>query len=327
MNAHIPVADLFRVLLPRECPNGWLAMLTCYFDDSGTHGQAADVVLVAGIFGTEARLDCLDRNWKRHLDAPLCGRKEPLKRFHAYDCDQSREEFLGWTRTETDYFRHQLRTEIIESGVAAYGMACFRDDWDKLITSDLRSVLGDPERFCINQCFVRSIGWAQANSFDPNITFVFDNRPDGVQRYAGAVYDAFERWVHPPPTLNGYAFLSSYKVRLLQAADLVAWELNRYSNAIFRRGLNVPAHKEILHLQRNMDFQSQVASRKGIIQIRDHWREYFAKNPGYEKQFANHFDFFDPARPDYQHLSDAKSSQTPAPKRLRRPRQRLRRHR
>jgi hypothetical protein len=39
-------------------------MITAYLDDSGTHGEASDIVLVAGIFGTEARMGSLDRNWK-----------------------------------------------------------------------------------------------------------------------------------------------------------------------------------------------------------------------------------------------------------------------
>src|SRR5260370_40043072 len=69
-------------------------------------------------------MDGLDHNWKRHLDSPLDGRKDRISRFHAYDCYQSVGEFTGWTRTETDYFRHQLRTVISESDVAAYGIAC-----------------------------------------------------------------------------------------------------------------------------------------------------------------------------------------------------------
>jgi hypothetical protein len=282
----------------------WFRMITAYFDDSGTHGQAADIVLVAGIFGTEARMEGLDRNWKHHLDSPLDGSKDPINRFHAYDCDNSIGDFTRWTRIETDYFRHQLRTVIVESDVAAYGMACSRKDWDELIAGYIRSVLGTPEGFCINQCFVRSVGWVQANAFDPHMTFVFDNRPAGVQRYAGTVYDAFEKQIMPPPQLAGYTFLSSTQVRPLQAADLIAWELNRYANAILIEGLRVPAKKEILHLKAGINFDAQIANREGIIKVRDHWINYFKDKPGWLEQFANHFDFFDPSNPNYSSLSD-----------------------
>jgi hypothetical protein len=279
-------------------------MITAYFDDSGTHGQAADIVLVAGIFATEARMECLDRNWKRHLDAPLDGRKEPIKRFHAYDCDNSIGEFTRWTRTETDHFRHQLRTVIIEADVAAYGMACSRKDYDAIITGGMRSVLGTPEGFCINQCFVRSVRWAKANTFDRQMSFVFDNRPEGVRRYTGAVYDAFEKQMPPPPQLAGYAFKNSVKIRPLQAADMIAWELYRYANAILKQGLMVPAHQEMLHLQRNMDFEAQIALPERITQVRDYWVDYFKDKPGWLAQFAKHFDLFDPSNPDYSNLSD-----------------------
>jgi hypothetical protein len=282
-------------------------MLSAYFDDSGTHEQS-DIVLVAGIFGTEGRMDCLDRNWKRHLDRPLCGRKSPLRRFHATDCNASQGEFSGWTRTETDYFCHQLRNEIIESGVAAYGSACSRKDYDDLIAGDIRSILGTPEGMCINQCFVRSIGWVQANTFDPKMTFIFDNRPSSVKRYAGTVYDAFERWVHPPPQLAGYAFLSSYDVRSLQAADLIAWEFYQHANDCLINGIALPRRPEFRHLTRNMDFAAQMATRKSIVQMRDFWQKHFHEKPELLKQMAYHFTFFDPANPDYSHLSDESPS-------------------
>jgi hypothetical protein len=278
-------------------------MITAYFDDSGTH-EESDIVLVAGIFGTEARMESLDKNWKRHLDSPLDGRKEPIKRFHAFDCDNSVGEFLRWTRTETDYYRKQLRDVIIESEVAAYGIACTRKDWDRIITGDMRSVLGTAEGFCINQCFVRSVGWVQANTFDPKMRFVFDKRPEGVQRYAGTVYDAFEKWTQPPPKLAGYTFLSSVRITPLQAADLIAWELYRYAKVILKRGLKVRAQKEMLHLQRNMDIDAQIALPKRIIQVRNHWRKYFKSNPSHLKQMAGHFDSFDPKNPDYSKLSE-----------------------
>jgi hypothetical protein len=283
-------------------------MITAYFDDSGTHtggkGGPSEIVLVAGIFGTEGRLDGLDHNWKQHLDWPLDGQKGPISRFHAYDCYQSTGEFTGWTRTETDYFRHQLRTAIIESGVAAYGIACLRKDYDELIIGDLRGVLGNPEGMCINQCFVRSLGWVQANTFDPKMTFVFDNRPSDVQRYTGTVYDAFAQWIRPPPQLTGYAFLSSMDVRPLQAADMIAWELYQYAKAMLVDGIGTLAHKEILHLQKNMNLQAQIINRESVIKLRDYWLAQFKDRPEDLKQMANHFNLFDPENPDYSHLYD-----------------------
>jgi hypothetical protein len=96
------------------------------------------------------------------------------------------------SRTETDYFCSQLATEITNSGVAAYGFACARKDWDDLVTGDVRAILGDPEEFCVRNCFVRSCGWAQTNTFDPQMTFVFDDRPH-KQRENKVVFDVYQK--------------------------------------------------------------------------------------------------------------------------------------
>ncbi len=301
---HVLIADLFRVLLPRDCPNGSLAMLTAYFDDSGTHADL-NVVLVAGIMGTEWELTSLDALWKPHIDNPLCGRKAPLRRFHATDCYNSQNEFRGWSRTETDYFSHQLREVILASGVKAYGIAISRRDWDELITGELRGFLGDAEGYAIVQCYVGALQWAQANTFDANITFVFDNRPSEIQRRAQTAGDAFER--HSSyPQVTGCAFLSSYKIRPLQAADLIAWEVYQHANQIFNAGTLQPAKRRELweHLNPAI-FRTQYANRKSIQRIADFIMEQPAE---YRKAAANHFTYFDPEKPDYSHLAGKQSS-------------------
>jgi hypothetical protein len=287
----------------RTRSNGCLFMLTAYFDDSGTHEQS-DIVLMAGVFGTEGRMDSLDRNWKKHLYRPLSGTKPPLRRFHAFDCHNSIGEFQGWIRTETDFFWHQLQTEIIDSGIAAYSIACPRKDYSELITGDMRAIMGDPEGMCINQCFVRAIGWVQANTFDPTMSLVFDDRPSSVRRYVGTVYDAFKRWVQPPPEVTGHAFLSSVDVCPLQVADMIGWELYQHAKDLLVDGLDAPPRQQLKRLIMKMDVQAQIANRDSIVRLRTFWEDRFREKSDLLKQMANHFTFFDPQNPDYSHLSD-----------------------
>ena len=64
-------------------------MLSAYFDDSGTHDQS-QIVLLAGVFGTEAEMTSLEWLWRQELDRPIDGTKPPIKRFHMTDCQGSR---------------------------------------------------------------------------------------------------------------------------------------------------------------------------------------------------------------------------------------------
>jgi len=272
-------------------------MINAYFDDSGTH-ETSTIVLVAGLMGTEGRLRGLDRAWKKHVDNPLDGAKPPLRRFHASDCFQSQGEFAGWKRVETDYFRHQLRKVIIDSGVSAYAAACLRKDWDELVIGDMRSILGTAEGFCIRNCFVKSLAWIRNATFDPEVTFVFDNRPSVVKRDAHAVFDAYQKQTNDL-SLVGISFLSSYDIRPLQAADMLAWEFYQYANDLSRSGDEVPQSDELKHLTSNMSFAGQYGSRASIEGIVDLWNK---QDPDNLRQVANHFSSFDPANPDYSNL-------------------------
>ena len=303
MNAPVPISDLFRVLLPRDHPNGWLAMITAYVDDSGTHG-GSKIVLVAGLFGTEARLASLERNWRKHLERPLCGAKSRLKRFHMADCNASTREFTGWSRTETDYFCHQLQTEIVESGVSAYGAACSRNDWEELITGEQLALLGDPEGVCIWNSFVRMIAWAQANTFDPKMSFVFDSRPAASQRYAKVVFDAFQRQIENP-ALTGISFLSSYDIVLLQAADLLAWELYQHATNILLNGMRFPRRPQFRRLTSEMNFAAQIVTRDNMERM---VAEHKKRDPALTRAMADHFTFFDPENPDYSSLVGKQTS-------------------
>jgi hypothetical protein len=274
-------------------------MLTAYFDDSGTHA-GSNIVLVAGILGTEWQLRSLERLWRKHIDKPLDGAKPRLRRYHATDCFNSTNEFSGWSRTETDYFSHELQTAIIESGVSAYGIGVQRNDWDEIVSGELRGFLGDAEGYAITQCYVKTLQWSRENTFDPEITFVFDNRPSEIQRRAKTIGDAFARHSENP-RVAACEFFSSYDVCALQAADLFAWEVYQHATEIFAAGVMQPPRREALRrLEANIELTTQLATRRAIHQIADYISE---QPPEYLKAAADHFTNFDPSRPDYSYLA------------------------
>jgi hypothetical protein len=269
-------------------------MLRAFFDDSGTHEGGrwgpSKVVAVAGIFGTEAELRGLEGPWRDHLARPLWGTKPPLSRFHMTECQASDGEFTGWSRTETDYFCHQLGTAIIESGVAAYGMACSKKDWDELITGDIRAILGDAEGQCVRNCFLKASGWAQAYAVDPHMMFIFDDRPHR-QRENKIVFNIFQVHLMPPPELVGVFFNTSHKLIGLQAADLIAWEFYQYAKDTLESGkIEMPKRQQFHRLRQEISvFDLQIARRDSIEKIADN-----AKTKPHLDKLAEHFKTFDP---------------------------------
>jgi hypothetical protein len=303
VNARTQIADLFRVLLPRDCRNGWLAMLGAYLDDSGSH-SSSDIVITAGVAGTEAELRSLEWLWRKELDSPIEGLKPPLKRSHMTECQDFRGEFERWTRPETDYLCHRLQTVIIDSGVMAYGMACSRKDWDDLVTGNIRAIWGDAEGMCITNCFTKLIGWAQKFTFDPEMGFIFDSRTKEVERRANAVFEVYRRLIDMP-SLVGVSFLNSHKILPLQAADMVAWEFYQYANDILVNGFVDAKRPQYLRLASNMVWHGQIATRKSIKRIVDHTQK---QDPEKMRRAALHFINFDPSNPDTAHPLKGKLS-------------------
>jgi len=97
-------------------------VLTAYFDDSGTHGHA-NVVLVAGIFGTEWQLTSLDRIWTLGGDT-LTDEASTIKEQKGCSeqlmfLDAQGDKDLVWTRESQS--RVQVKSTLSFIGLIAFG--------------------------------------------------------------------------------------------------------------------------------------------------------------------------------------------------------------
>lgn len=236
MDSHLSMESFERVVLPPSSINGRICMLIAYFDDSGTH-DSSDVVLWQGAIGNQYQWALLDELWAQKLRDPSPN-KNPIRRFHMTDCHNSTGEFLGWSRTATDYLAQELGDIIKRAGIQSICSAVSRKDWDELIFGDWRRCFGDAEQQCIWGCFADVTNWAKTRNAD-SMAFIFDDRPHRNAQVKH-VYDIFRRGVHEDLSLDSISFVSSSKFYPLQAADLLAWEHYQYVNDALKQGLKHP---------------------------------------------------------------------------------------
>jgi hypothetical protein len=241
-------------------------VLYAYFDDSGTHASS-EIVLVGGIFGSPNQMDLLSERWAKKLADPSPG-KPPLKRFHMTDCEAADGEFLGWSRTATDYLVHELGDIILKSGVWGFAAAIERRPYEELVIGDLRRACGDAETFCYIECFNQVRKWAYEFTGDRKIAMIFDSRPPDKQidvRKINEVYGQTKEFRSLPDFVS-LDFLSSTKIVPLQAADMIAWEF--YQDALDTlRGRKLEdgyRRKQIERLVKGGRLRSEILDRNAI---------------------------------------------------------------
>jgi uncharacterized protein DUF3800 len=233
-------------------------MLRAYFDDSGSH-RDSDVVLWSGLFGNQYQWEHFEKLWAAKLQNPSPG-KVPLKRFHMANCQAADGEFLGWSRTATDFLIHELGDIILRCGLHSDGAAISRKDWDDLVTGNLRTALGDAEGYSLRMAFVRALKWARMKGGESKIAFIFDRRKEreGEGKRIFELFEHYARIESSGVTPVSVAFSDSYNVLPLQGADMLAWEQYRYATEHLRSDgkAKYASRKELQRLSRGAGLRS-----------------------------------------------------------------------
>ncbi|MBX3492522.1 MAG: hypothetical protein KF899_06145 [Parvibaculum sp.] len=260
------MSAIARVSLPDRGNRGWLAMLECYFDDSGTHDGSA-VVVWGGVAGHKFYLDQLDAAWRARLLCP-CDGKPPIKKFRSYDLEHGIEEFDGYNQGERDLTRRNFRQVIVESSASVIAWGLSVRDWDQIV----RQWGKQPEYTAEQAVFEKSVFEIvkSAKAEGEALSLQFDQGRD-TDRLRNAIKPTIEAAKNEGRFVS-YGFLPVAQTPALQAADLVAYEAYR----AFVPLLSDPKAEPRLHAKRLFedDIFSGAAQWMGRKEIMDAARRF-----------------------------------------------------
>lgn len=190
-------------------------MFKVYMDESGIHA-GAPVVAVAAYLAKPATW----RSWTKKWSAA----KQPIKVYHAADCQNLRGEFDGWTKEQRDQFVAKLLPIIPAHKIAGMVIAIQMNDLGSALKGrkELADMLGNPYTCCFQWSVLSIVEFANKHGNGQRIKFVHETND-----YKGETQKTFDyvRENHNPKGIKlNLAFGNKPENPPLQAADILAYE-------------------------------------------------------------------------------------------------------
>ena len=212
-----------------------------YFDESLPGQQVNDesvpeFVVVAGFVNlTENWLPfCID--WGKVLDLP-----KPIQYFHGVEANGRREQFAGFSKEERDEKVIALIDTIREHRPQPLISAVYPADYGKLWGEFPGVMPPDPYIFCLYHLLIEAADLNRSRkTIEPfKISLIFENN-EAMRKKAGETFDyVLKQKPELAHIFDGLAFADKQLYKPLQAADALAYDLNKE----FTRQLRSPGSK------------------------------------------------------------------------------------
>jgi hypothetical protein len=186
-----------------------------YFDESGDFDESPGIFCVSGYYiATEAAKE-MDRAWKAVLD------EYGIAYFHMVDCAHGNEFYADMSLND--------RIELVKKLIALVKKYTL-EGFSIVAKSDTYQALqGAPDVYsdCAHACALAVQNFLHLNRAEGNIAYFFEQ---GHKNRTNA-YSYVARTIKRPN--DSLTFASKEGVRLLQAADLLAWQTTKYAKDYF----------------------------------------------------------------------------------------------
>lgn len=220
-----------------------VVMMHAYFDESGTHSKDA-ILWVAGYLFEADQCLRFEREWSARLA------ESGISIFHAVDCAHRNKEFESKSREDCDALLIDL-IELIRKYAALQVTCAISQRWfDALRPTTWKAIYGDAYALGATICLQSISSWCNDNAYFGRIAYFFEENKEG-QSSASRFMD----FVTSHPALktlyrhHSHIFMAKPDAVPLQAADLLAWEMNKEMVEAQNTPRKRPTRKSLLALQ------------------------------------------------------------------------------
>jgi hypothetical protein len=208
-------------------------MLLGYFDGSGK-SEVSEYLTLTGLIASESVWDRFERSWNEILQ------KYHISVFHMSEAMSLNNRFSvrnGWNREKVravvndlwNVFGRYLWTKDLSLKSNLYARSCtvVMRDYRRAKSENPR--LREPEALCTGFCCHRLPFDLDSNLEHPEIALVFDRG----EPFLNTIYRGWVKYKHRPDAgwpkqIKEIRFAEANQCPLIQAADLVAWTINKY---------------------------------------------------------------------------------------------------
>lgn len=219
MSERVAIADLARVLHPRTEAVRPMALLTAYFDESGTSGDAP-ITVIAGFVGTESQWTAVEAQWTAVL-AEFADKG--VTRFHMTECVNQAGQFERIDSFWRDYVLNRLSGILHGSGLQAIWSGVDVRDFEREADDGFLKRYPKPYDLCIDDIAIKTKDWAREKAPGSDVAVMFSKQNEYESR-AARIFDAYQRQQKWHQHISSFTFASPDKVVPLQTADMIAYE-------------------------------------------------------------------------------------------------------
>jgi hypothetical protein len=212
-------------LLGKRWRRGIFAMFTAYFDDSGHPAKGPELV-VGGFLSTVSRWRTFEDEWTEVLN------EFGVTAFHMKEFTASSGEFSEWKGNEGRRiaFLKRLIKTVKKRAMASVSSAMLMDEYREVDSIYKLSEFVAPYAVCGVNTLHKTQVWLKEHGYPTDqLECIYE---DGTG-HKGAFVDLADRMGFPSPK-----FEPKNKIRALEAADFISWELGKIirdvSNDTFR---------------------------------------------------------------------------------------------